>query len=270
MRHHCRNINKKRELTYVSQQEQLHALGAVAILETNNAFAPSSCEYAAPVASFMDAISLAETFTAVVLGALQGASLNFASDAPAVPLVPLIASIIGQEGEQNGAYRQYLQRIPSESPFLTAVPAPFAFSALQLFVVPGSCPFPLSNINLPIFPPLAVNGGPVALIEPKDQTLSLSADLSNSEAAKSYVGGDGNGLYATFVTGQQIPKSVALKNVKWSGSVISFEADFPYTDLVAHGFSHVSLTTTCSFENVNAIPDATLAAPGVIQVNNAI
>lgn len=254
----------------VRAQEQLHALGALGILETNNAFAPSSCEYAAPVANFNDAISLAETFTAIVLGALQGATLNFAKDAPAIPLVPLISSIIGQEGEQNGAYRLYLERIPSESPFLTAVPAPFAFSALQLFVVPGSCPFPLSNIALPIFPPLSVNGGPVALLEPKDQTLSLSADLSTSEAAKAYVGGDGKGLYATFVTGQQLPASVAVSNVKWEGAVISFEANFPYTELVAHGFSHVSLTTACDFKSVDAIPDATLAAPGAIQVNNTV
>jgi hypothetical protein len=184
--------------------------------------------------------------------------------------VPLVGSIIGQEGEQNGAYRQYLERIPSESPFLTAVPAAFAWSALQLFVVPDSCPYDLSQIGLPIFPPLAINGGPVALIEPGDQTLSFSADLSNSEAAKSYVGGDGEGLYATFVTGQQLPASVAISNAKWSGSVISFEATFPYTDLVAHGFSHAALTTSCNFSSVDAVPDATLAAPGVIQVNNAV
>jgi hypothetical protein len=187
-----------------------------------------------------------------------------------VPLVHLIASIIGQEGEQNGAYRQYLQRVPSESPFLTAVPAPFAWSALQLFVVPGSCPYPLSNINLPIFPPLSVNGGPVALVQPGDQTLSLSADLSSSDAAKPFVGGNGEGLYATFVTGQQLPASIPVSNIQWSGSVVTFEANFPYTELVAHGFSHVALTTTCNFTSVDDIPNATLAAPGVIQVNNAV
>lgn len=257
-------------ITAVRAQEQLHALGALAILENNKAFTPSSCEYAAPVANFADAISLAETFTAVVLGALQGAALNFAMDAPAVPLVHLFGSIIGQEGEQNGAYRQYLKRIPSESPFLTAVPAPFAWSALQLFVVPGSCPYPLSNINLPIFPPLSVNGGPVALIEPGDQILTLSADLSTSAAAKPFIGGTGEGLYATFTTGQQAPASIPLCNARWTGNVITFEVNFPYTDLVAHGFSHVALTTSSNFTTADDVPNAALAGPGVIQVNNSI
>jgi hypothetical protein len=264
-------LNRHIELTIdiflLLQQEELHAIGALAILKSNNAFAPSSCQYAAPVANFTDALNLAETFTAVVLGALQGATVNFAKES-AFGAVQLIASVIGQEGEQGGAYRQFLGLIPSESPFLTYVPAAFAFSALQLFIVPGSCPYPLSNINLPIFPPLAVNGGPIAAIQPNDQTLSFQADLSGSAAAAPYVGGNGSGLYVTFVTGQQQPLSVPAGNVKWSGSVVTFEATFPYTTLIAHGFSHASLTTSCNYASADAIVDSTLAAPAVIQVLN--
>ncbi|KAK7228848.1 hypothetical protein V2G26_001018 [Clonostachys chloroleuca] len=256
-------------LTAVLAQEELHALGAVSILKTAGAFAPSPCQYQFPVAKLGDAVALAETFTAVVLGALQGAGKQFAVDGVS-DFVQLISSVIGQEGEQNGFYRLLLNRIPSERPFLTFVPAPFAFSALQLFVVPGSCPFPLSNINLPIFPALATNGGPVAVIQPNDQTLSFSADLSTSEAAKQYIGGDGSGLYLTYTTGQQQPFSVSITNVQWQGSVISFDAVFPYSANQMDGFSHGALTTTNNPSSFDALVQCTLAAPAVIQVNNNI
>ena len=221
------------------------------------------------MSNLRDSINLAETFTAVVLGALQGANVLFAKDG-APGLIQIVSSVIGQEGEQNGYYRVVLDKVPSESPFLTAVPAPFAWSALQMFVVPGSCPFPLSNINLPIFPPLMVNGQAVAAVDPQDQDLTFSADLSNSEAAKEFVGGDGSKLFLTYTTGQQLPISVPLKNVAWDGNHISFSANFPYSKNVMHGFSHAALTTKDQFDSPDAVVEAALAAPGVIQVNNAI
>lgn len=242
-------------------------MGAISTLQAAGRFAPSACEYQFPVNTFQDAISLAETFTAVVLGALQDANALFTGDGAADP-VRLISSVIGQEGEQNGYYRLLLSRIPPESPFLTTVPGAFAFSALQMFV--DSCPFPLSNINLPIFPPLMTNGGAVALLEPNDQMLSFQSDLSNSSAAQPFVGGDGSGLYLTYVTGQQVPFSVNITNVKWQGSTISFEANFPYTEYVMHGFSHGALTTGDTYANADAIVAGTLAAPAVLQVNNPL
>lgn len=247
----------------------MHALGAVATLKAANQFAPSPCKYQFPVNNFKDALFLAETFTAVVLGALQDANVIFAGDA-APGFVRLVSSVIGQEGEQNGFYRFLLDRIPPESPFLTSVPAPFAFSALQLFVVPGSCPFPLSKINLPIFPTIATNGGPIALLEPKDQTLSFEVDLSSSAAAKPYIGGDGKGLYMTYTTGQLLPFSVPISKVSWKGSKISFQANFPYAENIMHGFSHGALTTANKFASVDDLVPKTLAAPAVIQVNNKL
>ncbi|GJN71055.1 late sexual development protein [Purpureocillium lilacinum] len=254
--------------TVLAQEEQ-HALAAVSTLQGAGVFAPSACQYQFPVSNLKDAVNLAETFTAVVLGALQGANVLFAKDG-APGLIQTVSSVIGQEGEQNGYYRVFLDKVPSESPFLTAVPAPFAWSALQMFVVPGSCPFPLSNINLPIFPPLMTNGGAVAAIEPQDQDLSFAADLSSSDAAKQYVGGDGSNLYLTYTTGQQLPISVPLKNVQWSGNHISFSAEFPFSKNVMQGFSHAALTTKNSFESADAVVEAALAGPGVIQVNNAL
>ncbi|KYK59150.1 late sexual development protein [Drechmeria coniospora] len=253
--------------TTVLAQEEQHAIAAVATLKGVNAFAPSACQYQFPVSNLKDAINLAETFTAAVLGALQGANVIFGQDGN-VPPIQIVSSVIGQEGAQNGFYRVFLDKVPSESPFLTAVPAPFAWSALQAFIVPGSCPYALSDIALPIFPGLMTNGGAVAALEPKDQTLSFSADLSSSEAAKKYVGS--SSLFLTYTTGQQMPISVPITDVKWDGCTISFKANFPYTEHVMQGFSHAALTTANNIANPNAVVDCALAGPALIQVNNPL
>lgn len=244
-------------------------MAAVGVLKNAHQFAPSPCQYTFPVSTLQDAINLAETFTAVVLGALQDANVIFATEGVS-GLVRTVSSVIGQEGEQTGFYRFLLDRVPSESPFLTTVPGPFAWSALQAFVVPNSCPFPLSNINLPIFPGIMTNGGAIALIDPKDQTLSFTSDLSGSQAAKPFVGGDGSGLWMTYTTGQQLPIPVPITNVKWQGSVISFQANFPYQANVMGGFSHGALTTSNSSQNADAVVNSALAAPAIIQVNNPL
>ncbi|VUC22092.1 unnamed protein product, partial [Clonostachys rosea] len=255
-------------LTAVLAQEELHALGAISTLQAAGQFAPSPCQYQFPVAKLGDAVALAETFTAVVLGALQDANVLFSNDGVS-DLVRLISSVIGQEGEQNGFYRLLLNRIPSEKPFSSFTPGAFAWSALQLFVVPGSCPFPLSNINLPIFPTLATNGGPVAVIQPNDQTLSFQVDLSTSAGAQQYIGGDGSGLYMTYVTGQQQPFSVSITNVQWQGKILTFDANFPYSENQADGFSHGALTISNN-PSLDSLVQCTLAAPAIIQVQNNI
>ncbi|POR39108.1 Uncharacterized protein TPAR_00696 [Tolypocladium paradoxum] len=254
--------------TVLAQEEQ-HALAAVATLQGVKAFAPSACQYQFPVSNLQDAVNLAETFTAIVLGALQGANVLFAQDGETGP-IQTVSSVIGQEGEQNGFYRVFLNKVPSESPFLTAVPAPFAWSALQMFIVPGSCPFPLSNINLPIFPPLMTNGVAVAAIQPQDQTLSFSANLSSSAAAQPFVNGNGSNLFLTYTTGQQLPISVPITNVLWTGGQINFQAQFPFSENVMQGFSHGALTTSNMFNSSNAVVNSTLAGPAIIQVNNPL
>ncbi|KAK8149473.1 vesicle coat component [Beauveria asiatica] len=254
----------------VRAQEELHALAAqTALMAANASFVPSACKYMFPTTNLTQAVNIAETFTAVVLGALQGANVLFAKENVPVP-IQLISSVIGQEGEQNGYYRTVLKEVPSESPFLTAVPAAFAFSALQMFVVPGSCPYPLSNIDLPIFPPMMINGQAVAALEAKDQKLSFSADLGKSEQAKKYFGGDGKDLFLTYTTGQQKPISLEISNVKWESGMISFDADFPVSENVMNGFSHAALTTGNVFESADDVANSTLAGPGIIQVRDGV
>ncbi|KAH7129583.1 hypothetical protein B0J13DRAFT_139589 [Dactylonectria estremocensis] len=249
-------------------QEEQHAIGALATLKSAGKFVPSPCKYQFPVNKLDDAIFLAETFTAVVLGALQGANVIFASEGQP-EIVRLVSSVIGQEGEQNGFYRIHLGEIPSESPFLTTVPAAFAWSALQLFVVPESCSTNIKKIEIPIFPSLLVNGGPIAKISPKDQTLKFEANLKGSKTAKKYYGNSKN-LHITYTTGQQLPITVKAENVHWHEGTITLEAKFPYKENVMAGFSHAALTTGKNFASADAVVGQTLAAPGVIQVRNVI
>ncbi|KAK3939732.1 hypothetical protein QBC46DRAFT_387123 [Diplogelasinospora grovesii] len=257
-------------LETVLAQEELHAINAIKVLEHFNAFAPMPCQYRFPTTNVYDAIALAETFTAVVLGTLQDAAQLLATNGDAGP-VRAVASVIGQEGEQEGFYRILLAKKPSEKPFLTTSTAPFAFSALQAFVVPGSCPFPLSKIDLPIFQPLAVlTGRDGADVGPSDQTLTFSANLTGVQPAKTYVGGNGNGLYITYLTGQNLPISEAITNVRWNGDTITFDAFFPFTANVMQGLSIAALTTGSNFATADDIPAATLAAPGLIQVNDKV
>lgn len=202
-----------------------------------------------------------------MLGALQDANVIFSKEGQP-EVVRLVSAVIGQEGEQNGAYRTFLQRIPSESPFLTTVPAAFAWSALQNFVVPGSCPFDLAKINLPIFPGLLVNGGLAAVIPPQDTTLTFTADVHGYPESEHYIGK--TDLFVTYTTGLQIPYSVEIEDVHWDGSVITFKAYFPFEKLVAGGFTHAALTISNSFANADAVVDCAIAGPGVIQVNQSV
>jgi hypothetical protein len=236
------------------------------VLKHFNAFAPVPCKYQFPTTTVVEAVILAETFTSVVLGTLQDAAQLFAKNGDDGP-VRAVASVIGQEGEQNGFYRILLARKPSEKPFLTTSVAPFAFSALQAFVVPGSCPFPLSNIPIPIFPPLNVltgNGG--ADIDARDQNLKFTADLTGVTSASKFMGGNGNGLFITYFSGQLLPISEPITNVQWSGNKVTFEAAFPFTANVMNGLSIAALTTSNNFTTPDDVPAATLAAPGLIQV----
>ncbi len=246
------------------------------MLQANNAFAPPPCTYKFPTTGVRDAIELAETFTSLVLGTLQDASQGLSKNGDNGP-VRAVASVIGQEGEQNGFYRNLLGRKPSQKPFLTTSIAPFAFSALQQFIV--ECPFSLDNIGgLPIFPPLnALSGENGQNVQPRDQTLTFSVDISDFKgpAASSYQSYQGkcDGLFITYFTGQDAPISEPITNCQWSGdknAVVTFEANFPFNKFVMEGPSIASLTNANNFTNPDAVAANTLAAPGLIQVNDLV
>ncbi|KAJ0107155.1 hypothetical protein J7T55_014685 [Diaporthe amygdali] len=256
-------------LEAVKAQEELHAINANNVLTKFNTFAPPPCTYKFPTSDVNSAIALAETFTSFVLGVLQDASQLLAQNGDAGP-VRGVASVIGQEGEQNGFFRNFLGfKKPSEKPFLTTSVAPFAFSVLQGFV--DSCPFDVSQINIPIFPALNVLSGSGGMdVEAKDQSLAFQADLTNVKDAEKYIGGQGEGLYITYLTGQNLPLSQPVTNVSWDGKKIKLEASFPFSANVMEGLSVAVLTTSSGFSSPDDVVKATLAAPGLIQVNEKL
>lgn len=126
-------------LTTHFNQEILHAFNARSGLEGNKATVINPCNYKFPTATGEDALVLAKTFTDVVLGTL-GDVINIFANNNDTGLPGAIASVVGQEGEQNGFYRVAEQEflIPAALPFLTASTRDFAFSALNGFV-DGQC-----------------------------------------------------------------------------------------------------------------------------------
>ncbi|CAN8106184.1 unnamed protein product [Discula destructiva] len=260
-------------LKTVKAQEELHAMSALEVLNHYGAFAPPPCTYKFPTTDLRAAITLANAFTGVVLGTLQDASQLLAANGDADP-VRALASVIGQEGEQNGYYRSLLAYKPSSKPFLTTSVAPFAFSALQDFVV--DCPFKHTNrsvIDIPIFPTLTVlTGGGGTNVSSKDQMIDFRADLSTAPKGSwdKHKHGKGEGLFVTYFTGQNLPISEPVRNASFNGNVIAFKANFPYTKNVMEGLTISALTNKGDFSSPGDVASATLAAPGLISVNHPL
>ncbi|KAI1814401.1 hypothetical protein GGS20DRAFT_415539 [Poronia punctata] len=244
-------------LKTVKAQEQLHASTATGALRAFNApVVPVPCKYNFPSTSLVSALELAELLTAVVLGTLQDASQAFAQNGDYGP-VRAIASVIGQEGEQDGFYRYILNRMPSQKPFLTTSTAAFAWSVLQSFVV--SCPFDVSKIPIPVFPALNV----LTTAKARDMYLTFSAKVP-------YTPGEGTPLFVTYLVGLQNPVSEPIVNPRCEGGVLTFEALFPFTENVMYGLSIAALTNATGFADADAVVANTLAAPGLIQVNKML
>ncbi|EPE10819.1 late sexual development protein [Ophiostoma piceae UAMH 11346] len=257
-------------LTSVLAQEELHALNAGGVLTHFNAFAPPPCVYKFPTTDLASAIALSQTFTSLVLGTLQDAAEGLAINGDHGP-VRTVASVIGEEGEQNGFFRSLLNRKPAEKPFLTTSVATFLFSSLQDFVV--SCPFDLNQIPIPRLPTIKVlSGNSGSDVQPQDQTLTFSVDLTGVEAAKPYYGSPeaANALFITYLTGQNLPVSKPINSIAWSGEVMTFQADFPFEEFTMSGLTVAALTTANNYTGPDDIAASTLAAPALIQVNDPI
>jgi hypothetical protein len=205
------------------------------------------------------------------MGTLQDVSQGAATAGDA-GIVRGVASIIGQEGEQNGFYRTLLGAVPSEKPFLTTNVGPFAYSFVNNnFVVPNSCPFDVTAFGIPIFTQLNVEGASVALaLKPEDQVLTFSADLSTVQSAAKFSTGNGDGLFITYFSGQLLPISVPVQNFKWNGGKVTLSAAFPFEENIMFGLSVAALTAGNNFTSPDAVPAATLAAPALINVNDEL
>ena len=234
----------------------MHAAGVNGILKSGNQSAIEPCEYQFPVTNFTQAVVLAQTFTDIVLGTLPEAQAAFAADAgDESPLIQLFGGVLAQEGEQVGFYRFVQKKTPSAAPYLTGGSPSFAFTAIQSFIVPGSCPQPLSNINLTTFGPLTV----VTTPEAKNQTLEFVVPGAVSPAANSIV----------YLTGANVPLTVAISNVSTVAGMSHFTASFPFESGFANGLTIAALVKGAgqTYKTNDAVAAATLYGPGLIEVD---
>ncbi|KAF1345354.1 hypothetical protein BDV97DRAFT_320739 [Delphinella strobiligena] len=246
----------KDTLAAVIAQEQVHAYGANAILANAKATTIQPCQYDFPVATFDDAIALAQTFTDVVLGVLPLAQTVWAEDAgQETALIQIFGSIIAQEGEQNGFYRFLQKKVASAAPLLTASGPQFAFTAVSQFIVPGSCPN-IDVIGINAFPGLAVVTVPTA----ENSTQLFSVEGTNVTASTASV---------VYITGQNLPVTVPISNINVYDGKTYFFAPFPYDEGFARGLTIGALVcgTGETFANVTEVAAKTLAGPALIEIN---
>ena len=198
----------------------------------------------------MSAINLARTATDVVLGTLQDVIQIFAQGGDA-GLARGVASVLGQEGEQNGFYRLVLGQIPSELPFLTTSDRNFAFTAIQSFIVPGSCPN-IDEIPLTTFASLTALQQPSGLFD--DQIQFQFDNTKNSSS----------GLFITYINQQNLP--VTLPVSQRSDNTV--EALFPFTEHEMNGLTIATLTNSAGpFLNASQVADATVFGPALLFAN---
>jgi len=248
-------------LTAVLAQEELHNLGANGILKNAGQDQIQPCEYVFPTDNIDDAIGLARTFTDVVLGTLQAGQFGLASDGD-IEFIPLLGSVQGQEGEQNGFYRNFLNLIPSAAPFLTRSEPQFAFSALnQNFVVNGTCHGPANDKlfnSLPVFGVLNVETKNISL---EDQTLSFSVKTDHSVS-------DVSAWKVVFINQQNDPVTESISNVKINNGVATFDAYFKAKTNLNNALTIAAVTHGADYFNTTAaVAAATLFGPGLIEIN---
>ncbi|KAE9364353.1 hypothetical protein N431DRAFT_563676 [Stipitochalara longipes BDJ] len=257
----------KDAITAVLAQEELHAINAnLALTKFDPAGPVQPCQYNFPVNNLADAIALASTFTDVVLGTLQDVATLMGTDGDA-GLIRGIASVVGQEGEQNGFYRSLQGKIPSALPFLTASTRDFAFSALnQNFVVPGSCPN-FNTINLKVFGVLNVD---TKNIQPQNQDIDFSFAIPSGGIPQSWKP-DCSGLELVFINQQNAPQVAKVKsiNIDLHANKVSITADFPFDPATFGNGLTIAAVVLASGDltTVDGVAAATQFGPGLIEIN---
>jgi len=254
-------------LTQVQNQEELHALNANGALTKFTGTPILPCKYNFPVTNFGDAIALASTFTDVVLGTLQDVVSLFGTDGDSA-LIRGVASVIGQEGEQNGFYRELLDKVPSALPFLTTSTRDFAFSALnQNFIVPGSCPSDnFKTIDLKIFLPLTVT---TQNIQPSSQNLQFSLTIPSGYTPDAPWGSQYENLVVVYINQQNTPVVEKPQNVHIGNGVATFEAAFPFNGTTfGNGLTIAALApSNADLTTADAVAKVAIAGPGLIEIN---
>jgi hypothetical protein len=191
----------------------------------------------------------------VVLGVLPAAQGLFAADGgDEAALVPIVGSIIGQEGQQSGYYRFLQKKVASAAPLLTGGAPQFAYTAISQFIVPGSCPN-IEVIGLKAFPALTLESTPRA--NNSVQTFSVSGAVSAANAT------------LVYISGQNLPVSVPISNVTMAGNKTTFAASFPYQSGFDRGLTLGALVAGANkrFNSTADVAASTLFGPALIEVD---
>ena len=196
---------------------------------------------------------MAATFTSVVLGTLQDVLQVFAQGGDA-GLTRGVGSTIGQEGEQEGWFRVLQGKVPNELPFLTTSVRDLAFTAIQGFTVPGSCP-DLNKIPLKTFQPLGLVKAPGAQSGPIQFTFKQDCALNSD-------------LSAVYINQQNLPIVEKVKVIGVTDGIVTVEANFPYTENLMNGLTLAVLTTSPGpFASARAAVEKTAFGPALIIIN---
>lgn len=79
---------------------------------------------------------------------------------------------------------------------------------------------------------------------------------------------DYNSLSLVYINQQNTPIVEQLKNVRVKGSVVTFTAFFPFEENLLNSLTIASVTTSKGpFAKAKDVADASLFAPGLIEVN---
>ncbi|KAJ6098809.1 hypothetical protein N7467_000344 [Penicillium canescens] len=241
-------------LRVILAQEELQ------VLDSNNHLAHFGiepmlpCQYLIPVDNFDAAIEIAVKFTDMALGVLQDVVERYALGSD-FTLARQISSLIGEKGEQQGWFRIMQGKVPSELPYPTTGDIHFAFSAVQSFTVPGSCPN-IHTFPLEPFEPLHVIQTPGA--RTGDVIVSFVDHQNISDSS----------LWVTYINQQNLPIVEPLKVISRTGNEVTGEALFPYEAHGMNGLTIVAVTTTDGpFSNSYEVTKVTLAAPGLFVIN---
>ncbi|KAF7551964.1 hypothetical protein G7046_g7557 [Stylonectria norvegica] len=277
-------IRMEQNLNVLLNQEKMHAIAAQQVLKANHAVRPPPCRYRCHVNNLEEALRHAETFTAVGMGVLQTVSVILSEENQS-DVVRILSSIIGQEGEQNGYFRELLGYVPTEAPFLTNVPLEYAYSVLQRYTL--QCSYTKTKIEddftMTKFPTLDVEDQEILTMTANETSLKFVASLDH-EAIKKLdqlnisqarpVPGQltfpvplpKDKLFMTYLNGQRM-HSVDLEEGSLNDSILTTKASFPCKKENWRGLTIAALTTTNKFADYDELVNNTIAGPGLIQAD---
>ncbi|KAL4778600.1 major facilitator superfamily domain-containing protein [Aspergillus varians] len=240
-----------RSLSTIVAQEQMHALIANNALNHFGFKTIEPCQYNFPVSTLHEAIMLATTFTSHSLATLQDITERFAASGD-VALVRVIGSITGNKGAQQGWFRVYQDKHPSEVPTPTTSDVNFAFTWAQGFAVPGSCPN-VGDIELRTFLPLDLVTSP----EPRTNKIIISWNHGPEDKKDDL-------LWVAYINQLNVPVVVPVRVLACDGERSTAIVVVPYDEFLLNGLTVAAVVNRRGpFANAAAVAHSAVYGPAL-------